>query len=249
MICCVFGCVPVPVPVLVIVPVPVPVPVPMPVPLSLPLPLPLPYVLIGRAEFHGGITTMATMAKANQIRWNGFSWVLIASRPGYRQPWPLGLPRPLGLLQHGKGQAVSTLTPLVVPPRLPKNPPWLPPLGVPGGSLRESRAPAHRIRTLARKPCKEPFLPGIQIIRLTDPDYPDDIDRSTLLSRPHAELCRIRLGTTSKDDIVHLTASPGHPAGVGRARIEALGTEPVFGRAPWAQAWGAPALTPDCGFD
>jgi hypothetical protein len=180
---------------------------------------------------------------------HGFSWVLVAARPGYRQPWPLGLPWPLCLLQHGKGQGAPAPTPLVVPPRLPKNPPWRPPQGEPGGSLRESRAPAQRIRSLARKPCKEPYRPGIQVVRLTDPDHPDDIDRSTLVSRPNGGLCRLRLSTSSKHDIVHLTASPGHPAGVGRTRIEDLGTQPVLGRAPWVHAWGAPALTLDWGLE
>jgi hypothetical protein len=65
-----------------------------------------------------------------------------------------------------------------------------------------------------------------------------------VLSHPQAGLNRMRLRTTSTAPIVHLKTAPGHPAGVGRSRIEALETEPVGGRAPWAQIWGAPALTP-----
>jgi hypothetical protein len=102
---------------------------------------------------------------------------------------------------------------------------------------------------LARKPCKKAYEPGIQVVRLFDPVHPDDVDQSTLVSRPNGGLCRIRLSTSSKEDIVHLTASPGHPAGVGRARIEDLGMQPVFGRAPWVHAWGAPPRTPDWGLE
>ena len=183
----------------------------------------------------GGSTSTDAITWTNQIRWSGFIWVLVASRPEYREPWPLGLPWPLGQLRHGKGQGVPTHVPLVVPPRLPKDAPWLKPLGGPGGSFRTSRAPSHRVQGLGRHPCKEPFLPGTQIIRLPDPDHPDDTSRTTLLSRPQAGLNRMRLRTASKAPIVHLRTAPGHPAGVGRSRIEALETEPVGGRAPWAQ--------------
>ena len=190
---------------------------------------------IGRAEF--GAAATEDQAEANRIRWNSLSWVLVAARSGYRQPWPLGLPWPLNLLRRGKGQGAPALTPLVVPPHRPKNPPK--------GPLLDSRVPAQRIQGLARKPCKKVYLPGAQIVRLFDPDHPDDHEHSTIVSRPHGGLCRIRLSTSSKAPIVHLRTAPGHPAGVGRNRIEDLGTEPVYGRAPWVILWGAPPTTPD----
>jgi hypothetical protein len=73
-------------------------------------------VPIERSEFHnpGGVHADA-MELYNRTRWDSLNWIAAAFRPAFREPWPLGIPRPLMWLEPGKGQGTPALTCQVVP--------------------------------------------------------------------------------------------------------------------------------------